>query len=151
MPSSGVAGIAVYCLPPCTLFVVLSCFSPTFVVDLLQASFHLRSGRPLLLSPGMSTSIILLTMCSSFILLPYRFSHFSVVFLDACATLVVPQMGSFWILSLLVTLHIHLDQMLVSISNYHTMFSITQEVANIPKCSLQQIIFQNCRQSNTQI
>ena len=41
---------------------------------------------------GMSTSGILLTMCSSFILiiLPYHFSRCSVIFLDACTTLVVP-------------------------------------------------------------
>ena len=86
------------------LFVVLSSFSPTSVMSLLHASFHLRFGRPLLLFPGISTSNILLTMCSSFILLtwPYHFSRFSVIFLDACTTPVVPLMCSFRILSLLL-------------------------------------------------
>ena len=54
---------------------------------------------------------VLLTMCSSFILLtwPYHFSRFSVIFLDACTTLVVPLMCSFRMLSLLVTPHIYLS------------------------------------------
>ena len=93
------------------LFVVLSSFRPTSVMSLLHASFHLRFGRPLLLFPVISTSGILLTMCSSFILLTwtYHFSRFSVVFLEACTTLVVPLMCSFRILSLLVTPHIQLS------------------------------------------
>ena len=93
------------------LFVVLSSFRPTSVMSLLHASFHCRFGRPLLLFPGMFISNILLTMCSSFILLtwPYHFSRFSVIFLDACTTIVVPLMCSFRILSLLVTPHIHLS------------------------------------------
>ena len=96
------------------LFVVLSSFSPTSVMSLLHASFHRRCGRPLLLFPGMSTSSILLAMCSSFILLtwPYHFSHFSVISLEACTTLVVPLMCSFRILSLLVTPHIHLSSLI---------------------------------------
>ena len=83
-----------------TLFVALSSFNPACVISLLHASFHLRFGRPLLLFLGMSTSSILLNMCSSFILLtwPYHFSRFSVIFLDACTTLVVPIMCSFRIL-----------------------------------------------------
>ena len=55
-------------LEGCTTLVhnaVLSSFKPASVIYLLHASFHLRSGRPLLLFPGMSTSSILLTMCSS--------------------------------------------------------------------------------------
>ena len=93
------------------LFVVLSSFGPTSVMSLIHASFHLRFGLPLLILPGMSTSNILLTMCSSFILLtwPYHFSGFSVIFLDACTTLVIPLMCSFRILSRLVTPHIHLS------------------------------------------
>ena len=80
-------------------------------MSLLHASFHRRFGRPLLLCPGMFTANIILTMCSSFILLtwPYHFSRFSVIFLDACTTLVVPLMCSFRILSHLVTPHIHLS------------------------------------------
>ena len=52
-----------------------------------------------------SSSSILLTMCSCFILLTwtYHFSRFIVIFLDAFTTLVVPLMCSFRILSLLVT------------------------------------------------
>ena len=93
------------------LFVVLSSFNPASVIALLHASFLLRFGRPLLLFSGLSTSSVLLTMCSSFILLrwPYHFSPFSIFFLDACTTLVVPRMCSFRILSLLVTPHIHLS------------------------------------------
>ena len=93
------------------LFVVLSSFRPTSVMSLVHASFHRRFGRHLLLFPGMSTSNILLTMCSSFILLtwPYHFSRFSVIVLDPFTTLVVPLMCSFRILSLLVIPHIHLS------------------------------------------
>ena len=50
----------------------------------------------------MSTSSILLTICSSF-------SRLSVIFLDACTALVVPLMCSFRIFSLLVTPHIRLS------------------------------------------
>ena len=74
-----IAGIA--CLAYSALFVVLPSFSPAHVIFPLHASFHLRFGLPLLLLfHGMSTSSILLTMCSSFILLtwPYHFSRFSV-------------------------------------------------------------------------
>ena len=73
--------------------------------------FFLRFRCPLLLFPGMSTSSILLTVCSSSILLtwPYHFSRFSVIVFDACTTLVVPLMCSLRILSLLVTPHIHLS------------------------------------------
>ena len=79
-------------------------------LSLLHTSFHLMFGRPLLLFHVMSTCSILLTMCSSFILLtwPYHFSRFSVIFLDDCTTVVVPLMCSFRILSLLVILHAHL-------------------------------------------
>ena len=89
-------------------------------ISLLQASFHLWFGHPLLLFPGMSTTSILLTMCSSFILLtwPYHFSHFSVILYDACTTLVVTLMCSFRILSLLVTPHIHLS-ILISFNSSH--------------------------------
>ena len=84
VPSSGVAGIADYLLSPFALFVALSSFNPACVISLLHASFHLRFGHPLLLFPGMSTSSILLTVCSSFILLTwsYHFSRFSVIFLS---------------------------------------------------------------------
>ena len=102
------------------LFVVLSSFRPTSVMSILHAYFHLRFGRPLLLFPGMSTSSILLTMCSSFILLtwPYHFSRISIIFLDACTTLVAVLMCSFRILSLLVTPHIHLS-ILISCTSSH--------------------------------
>ena len=81
--------------------------------------FHLRFGCPLLVFPGMSTSSILLTMCPSFILLtrPYHFSRFSVIFSDACTTLVVPLMCSYQILSLLDTPHIHLCILISFISS----------------------------------
>ena len=101
------------------LFVALSSFNPASVISLLHASFHLRFARPLLLLfLGISTSSILLTTCSSFILLtwPYHFSCFSIIFLDACTILVVPLMCSFRILSLIVTPHIHLS-ILISFSS----------------------------------
>ena len=59
----------------------------------------------------MSTSSIILTVCSSFILTtwPYHFSRFlCVIFVDACTTLVVPLMCSFMILSHLA-LHISIS------------------------------------------
>ena len=67
-----------------------ACFAPNPLQNTLhgkralQASFNLRFGLPLLLVPGMSTSSILLTACSSFILLtwPYHFRRFSVYFLE---------------------------------------------------------------------
>ena len=62
------------------LFVALSSFNPACVIPLLHASFHLRSGHHLLF-PGMSTSSILLTVCSSFILLTWP-CHFSRFFCD---------------------------------------------------------------------
>ena len=113
VPSSGVAGIADLSssfILPCLLHCPFSTL-PRAVISLLHASFHLRFGCHHLLSPGMSTSSILLTMCFSFILLtwPCHFSCFSVVFSEACASLVVPLMCSFQILSLLVTPHIHLS------------------------------------------
>ena len=88
------------------LFVMLSYFSTRLCHISITGIF----GRPLLFC-GMSTPIILLIMCSSFILItwPYHFSRFSVIFMDAYATLVVPLMCSFLILSLLDTTHIHLS------------------------------------------
>ena len=93
------------------LFVVLSSFRTTSVVYLLHASFHLRFGRILLLFPGMSTSSILLTMCSSFVLLTWlcHFSRFSVILLEPCTTLVDDLMCSFRMVTLLVTTHIHIS------------------------------------------
>ena len=90
---------------------MLSSFSPSSVLSLLHAYFHLRFGLNVLLFPGMSTSSILHNKGSYFILIiwPYHFSRFSVIFLDVCTTLVVPLMCSFRIVSLLVTPHIHLS------------------------------------------
>ena len=124
------------------LFVVLSSFRPTSVMSLLHASFHRRFGRPLLLFTGMSTSNILLTMCSSFILLtwPYHFSRFSVIFLDACTSL-VPLMCSFRILSLLVTLHIHLC-ILISFTSSHVScpFVVAQVTAPYNRAGLTTVL-----------
>ena len=55
------------------------------------------------------SAIFVLSMCSSSLLntCPYEFNRLSVMFLEACATLVVPRMCSFLILSLHLTLHIH--------------------------------------------
>ena len=80
---------------------LLSCFSYMHLSILGLAVLFFFS----LVHPHRSS--ILLTMCSSFILLtwPYHFSRFSIIFLDACTTL----MCSFRILSLLATPHIHLS------------------------------------------
>ena len=79
--------------------------------------------------PGMSTSSILLTMCSSFILLtwPYHLSRFSVIFSDSCISLVVPIMCSFLILSLLVTPHIHLR------SSSHSLLVVLLVLSLLPR------------------
>ena len=68
-----------WCVSSSILPSLLRC--PAAVISLLHASFRLRFGRPLLLFPGMSTSSILLSMCSSLILItwPYHFSRFSVI------------------------------------------------------------------------
>ena len=136
-----------------SLFVVLSSFTPTYAMSLLHVSFHLMFGCPLLLFPGMSTSSILLTMCSSFILLtwPYHFSRFSVIVLDASTTLVVLLMCSFRILSLLVTKHIHLS-ILISFTSSRASFPLvvahvsslsihreTHDIIFLSKCHVQNI------------
>ena len=90
---------------------VLSSYNPACVISLLHAYFHLRFGRPLLLFPAMSTSSILLNKASSFIRLawPYHFSRFSVIVWTLAPLLLSHLMCSFRILSLLVTLHIHIS------------------------------------------
>ena len=57
---------------------------------------------------------------------------FSVIFLDACTTLVVPLMCSFRILSLLVTPHIHLS-ILISFTSSRTRYS--NIFSNSARCS----------------
>ena len=59
--------------------------------------------------PSASILNIFFTVVSSSLLIIclYQFNHLSVIFLQACATLVVPGMCSFLILSLHVTPHIH--------------------------------------------
>ena len=114
--SSGVAGVADDRISPCCPVCCVVLFQPHLcqILSLFQASFYLWFCRPLLLFPGMSTSNILLTMCSSFILLtwPYHFSSFSVIVLDTCATLVVPLVCSFPILCFLATPHIHISTLI---------------------------------------
>ena len=53
------------------------------VISLSHMSLHIIFACPLVLIPGMSTSNILLTMCSSFILVtwPYHVRYFSVIVL----------------------------------------------------------------------
>ena len=83
-----------------------------------HASFHLVFGRPLFLSPGISAPNTFLSMCSPSLLItcPYQFNLLSVIFLEACATFVVPRMCSFLILSLRVTPHIH-RSILISVTS----------------------------------
>ena len=76
VPSSAVAGIADLFFLHAALFVALPSFNSACVISLLHASFHIGFGRPLLLFPGMSTSNIRLTMCSS-VILTKRSCYFS--------------------------------------------------------------------------
>ena len=59
---------------------------------------------------------------------PYQLNLLSVIFLEACATLVVPRMCSFLILSLPVTPHIH-RSILISVTSIH--FSCVFVVAHV--------------------
>ena len=72
-------------------------FCPLSTLYLSHSSFHLRFGSPLLLFHDISTSNILLTMCSSFILLtwPYHFSRFSVALLTYFLTTVANELQLF--------------------------------------------------------
>ena len=69
-------------------------------------------------------------MCSPSLLItcPYQINLLSVIFLEACATLVVPRMCSFLILSLRVTPHIH-RSILISVTSIR--FSCLFVVAHI--------------------
>ena len=69
-------------------------------------------------------------MCSPSLLItcPYQFNLLSVIFLEACATLVVPRMCSFLILSLRVTPHIH-RRILISVTSIR--FSCLFVVAHV--------------------
>ena len=68
--------------------------------------------------PGISALNTFLSMCSPSLLItcPYQINLLSVIFLEACATLVVPRMCSFLILSLRVTPHIH-GSILISVTS----------------------------------
>ncbi len=74
-------------------------------------SFHLVSGRAFFLLPGMLVISTLFTVFFSSLLITglRLFSRLSVLFSDACVTLVVPLMHSFLVLSFFVTPHIHLN------------------------------------------
>ena len=69
-------------------------------------------------------------MCSPSLLItcPYQINLLSVIFLEACATLVVPRMCSFLILSLRVTPHIH-RSILISVTSIR--FSCLFVVAHV--------------------
>ena len=105
-----ISGRRYSCLSYSSMLPCLLCY-PVSVPPLSYLYYTHLFGLYLRLVTGMSTSNILLNTCSSFILIawPYHFSRFSVIFLDVSTTLVVPLMCSFWILSLLVTPHIHLS------------------------------------------
>ena len=112
------------------LFVSSPALSPVLCKFRLHASFHLVFGRPLFLFPGISALITFLSMCSPslFITCPYQINLLSVIFLEACATLVVPRMCSFLILSLRVTPHIH-RSILISVTSIR--FSCLFVVAHV--------------------
>ena len=106
---------------------ILSVSSPTLspvpFKCIWHTSIHLVFGGPPFLLPGtyqyISSLNTFLSMCSSSLLItrPYQFNHLSVIFLEAFATLVVPRMCSFLIVSLRVTPHphlVHLNQFLAA-------------------------------------
>ena len=97
--------------------------SPVLFKYRLHASFRLVFGRPLFLLPGISAFKTFPSMCSPSLLstCPYQFNLLSVIFLEACATLVVPRMCSFLILSFLVTPHIH-RSILISVTSIRLSF-----------------------------
>ena len=76
-------------------------------------------------------------MCSPSLLItcPYQFNLLSLIFLEACATLVVPRMCSFLILSLRVTPHIH-RSILISVTSIRFLVSSLQPTF-LPHISLQ--------------
>ena len=80
--------------------------------------------------PGISALNTFLSMCSPSFLItcPYQINLLSVIFLEACATLVVPRMCSFLILSLRVTPHIH-RSILISVTSIR--FSCLFVVAHV--------------------
>ena len=91
---------------------MLSSFSLASVSSLLHASVHRRFGRPLLLFPGMSTSSIILNMCSSFILLTWPSVSLQSCFRNFHVRLhhsfFVPLMWTFRIFSITASQHPHL-------------------------------------------
>ena len=89
----------------------------TFQISLTRV-FPSFFGRPLFLFPGISALNTFLSMCSPSLLItcPYQINLLSVIFLEACATLVVPRMCSFLILSFRVTPHIH-RSILISVTS----------------------------------
>ena len=108
VPSSGVAGMTVYCnLPWCPV-----CYGLLFQPHLCHiylTYLYFRFGRPLLLFPCISATSTLLAICFSFIRpRQYHLNHFSAMFLDACATLFVHIMCSLQMLPLLVTQQINI-------------------------------------------
>ena len=116
------------------LHIALSVSSPALSPVLFRsrwhASFHLVFGRPLFLFPGISALNTFLSMCSPSLLItcPYQINLLSVIFLEACATLFVPRMCSFLILSLRVTPHIH-RSILISVTSIR--FSCLFVVAHV--------------------
>ena len=104
--------------------------SPVLCKSRWHASFHLVFGRPLFLFPGISALVTFLSMCSPSLLItcPYQFNLLSVIFLEACATLVVPRMWSFLILSFRVTPHID-RSILISVTSIR--FSCLFVVAHV--------------------
>ena len=114
------------CFPCFSLCCVILC-QPSLCHTSLARIFPHYVCPPLLVSPGISTSSILLTVYSSFILVtcPYHFCRFSVLFLDTCATLAVPLMCSFRIVSLLVTTH---TQLSILISVAYKYFPLLQNI-----------------------
>ena len=131
-------------LPFCPVCCVVF-FQPRLCHISLTCIFPSQVWRPLLLFPGMYTSSILLTMCSSFILItwPYHFSRFPVIALVACTTLVVPLMCSFRILSLLVTPHIHLSILISNTSSRASFPLIVAQVSAPYSIMLQEISGEN--------
>ena len=92
--------------------------------------FHIIFGRPLFLFPGIFVLNSFLSVCYSSLLVtcPYLFDIPSVIFREACITLVVPRKCSFLILSWRVIPYIHLS---ILISFTLILFSYRFVVTNV--------------------
>ena len=98
------------------------------VFDVIHPSLY---GLPLLLFPGTSIAITVLSTVSFYLLnsCPYRFNLLSCSFLDISPTSAVPLIPSFIIMSTLVTPHIHINILIPTASNFFSCAFFTAHVS----------------------